>query len=129
MRMVGRVDYDETRFANITAWVSGRLERLFVDYTGVTVKQGDHMVQLYSPELLSAQEELIQAIRAGEPVKIVCWGDSVTAGQVLVVLEAMKMEHHISAPFDGAVTEVPISVGEQVENGALLLTIEESTDE
>lgn len=52
-------------------------------------------------------------------------GDRVTAGQVLVVLEAMKMEHHISAPFDGTVTEVPIGVGDQVENGALLLTIDE----
>jgi propionyl-CoA carboxylase alpha chain len=52
-------------------------------------------------------------------------GDTVTAGQVLVVLEAMKMEHHISAPVDGTVTEVPIAIGEQLENGALLLTIEE----
>ncbi|MEM9521197.1 MAG: biotin carboxylase N-terminal domain-containing protein [Actinomycetota bacterium] len=50
-------------------------------------------------------------------------GDVVGAGQVLVVLEAMKMEHHISAPFDGEVTEVPIAVGDQVDNGALLLTI------
>ena len=53
-------------------------------------------------------------------------GDTVEAGQVLVVLEAMKMEHHISAPFDGVVTEVPIAVGDQVDNGALLLTIEEA---
>ena len=52
-------------------------------------------------------------------------GDAVEAGQVLVVLEAMKMEHHIAAPFAGTVTEVPIVVGEQLDNGALLLTIEE----
>ncbi len=51
--------------------------------------------------------------------------DRVEAGQVLVVLEAMKMEHHISAPFDGTVTDLPIAVGQQVDNGALLLTIEE----
>ena len=56
-------------------------------------------------------------------------GDIVAAGQVLVVLEAMKMEHHITAPFDGTVTELPIAVGDQVENGALLLTIEESADD
>ena len=52
-------------------------------------------------------------------------GDTVEPGQVLVVLEAMKMEHHITAPFDGTVTELPITAGGQVENGALLLTIEE----
>ncbi len=64
VRMVGKVAYDETRLAYVTAWVGGRLERLYVDYTGVTVSQGDHMVELYSPELLSAQEELLQARRA-----------------------------------------------------------------
>ena len=56
-------------------------------------------------------------------------GDTVEAGQVLVVLEAMKMEHHITAPFNGTVTELPIAVGDQVENGALLLTIEEPADD
>ena len=56
-------------------------------------------------------------------------GDTVAAGQVLVVLEAMKMEHHITAPFKGTVTELPIAVGDQVENGALLLTIEEPAND
>jgi propionyl-CoA carboxylase alpha chain len=50
-------------------------------------------------------------------------GDSVRAGQVLVVLEAMKMEHPLSAAEDGIVTEVRVSAGEQVENGALLLVV------
>lgn len=61
--MVGKVDFDETRVTSITAWVAGRLERLFVDYTGVPVSEGDHMVVLYSPELLSAQEDLLSAAR------------------------------------------------------------------
>ncbi len=51
-------------------------------------------------------------------------GSSVEARQVLVVLEAMKMEHHVAAPFDGTVTEIRVSVGDQVDNGALLLMIE-----
>ncbi|MEO1059043.1 MAG: biotin/lipoyl-containing protein, partial [Actinomycetota bacterium] len=52
-------------------------------------------------------------------------GDHVAAGQILVVLEAMKMEHHISAPFDGIVTGVHIAVDNQVDSGALLLTLED----
>ena len=51
VRMVGKVDYDETRLGYLTAWVPGRLDRLYVDYTGVEVKKGDHMVSIYSPEL------------------------------------------------------------------------------
>ena len=64
IRLVGTIDYDETRLTHITAWVPGRIDRMFVDYTGITVKKGDHMLELYSPELISAQEELIQATRS-----------------------------------------------------------------
>jgi len=61
--MVGRVDYDETRLGYITAWVAGRLDRLYVDYTGIDVKKGDHLVSIYSEQLYSAQTELIQGLR------------------------------------------------------------------
>ena len=56
-------------------------------------------------------------------------GDDVTAGQTLVVLEAMKMEHHVNAPADGRVAEVRVVKGQQVENGAVLLVFEESADD
>lgn len=68
VRMVGKVDYDETRVKNITAWVPGRIDRLYVDFTGITVSKGDHMVDLYSPELISAQAELLQALKAAAGV-------------------------------------------------------------
>jgi Cu(I)/Ag(I) efflux system membrane fusion protein len=69
IRMVGKIDYDESRVKYITAWVPGRIDRLYVDYTGVTVNMGDHMVYLYSPELLSAQAELLQAAKAAENIR------------------------------------------------------------
>ncbi len=69
VRMVGKIDYDETRLKYITAWVPGRLDRLYVDYTGVSVNKGDHMVYLYSPELLSAQEELLQSLTVVKELK------------------------------------------------------------
>jgi propionyl-CoA carboxylase alpha chain len=50
-------------------------------------------------------------------------GDSVSAGQLLVLMEAMKMEHQIAATFDGAVVEVCVAVGDQVDNGELLVII------
>jgi propionyl-CoA carboxylase alpha chain len=51
-------------------------------------------------------------------------GDAVRAGDTLVILEAMKMEHPIRAPADGIVMEIRVAVGDQVENGALLLVVE-----
>ena len=62
VRMVGKVVYDESKVSYITAWVPGRLDRLYVDYTGIEVNEGDHLVNLYSPDLLQAQEELISAL-------------------------------------------------------------------
>ena len=49
--------------------------------------------------------------------------DSVTAGQLLVLMEAMKMEHQIVATFDGTVADVRVAVGDQVDNGELLVII------
>ena len=63
VRLDGKVDYDETRIAKIAAWVPGRIERLFVDFTGETVKRGDPLVMLYSPELVAAQQELLIGLK------------------------------------------------------------------
>lgn len=54
-------------------------------------------------------------------------GQSVAAGQVLVVLEAMKMQHQIAAPVAGVVAAVAVSPGAQVSAGDLLVEIEEQT--
>jgi Cu(I)/Ag(I) efflux system membrane fusion protein len=62
--MVGQVEVDETRLAYITAYVAGRLDRMFVDTTGITVREGDHLAEIYSPDLLVARQELIEARRA-----------------------------------------------------------------
>ena len=55
-------------------------------------------------------------------------GDSVEAGEALVVLEAMKMEHTLTSPRDGIIAEVMATVGEQVEDGAILLALVEQSD-
>ncbi len=69
LSLSGKVQYDETKLSTITAWVPGRIDRLYIDYTGSTVRRGEHLAELYSPELVSTQEELIQAIRAVAELK------------------------------------------------------------
>ncbi|UOR16607.1 acetyl/propionyl/methylcrotonyl-CoA carboxylase subunit alpha [Qipengyuania aquimaris] len=68
------------------------------------------------------------AILAPMPGKViavdVAEGDTVTAGQRLMVLEAMKMEHALTAPFDGTVTELSASQGAQVQVEAVLAVVE-----
>jgi membrane fusion protein, copper/silver efflux system len=69
VNLVGKIDFDESRIQNIAAWVPGRIDRLYVDFTGTTVRKGDHLVYLYSPELVSSQAELIEAIKSLENIK------------------------------------------------------------
>ncbi len=64
LELVGKVEVAETRLSTVTAWTAGRLDTLFVNYTGIPVKTGEHMVSLYSPELLTAQTQLSEGIRA-----------------------------------------------------------------
>jgi membrane fusion protein, copper/silver efflux system len=144
VRMVGKVDYDETKLATITAWIPGRLDRLFVDYTGVPVRKGDHLVSLYSPELLSAQEELLQAIRAVENIKdsnldimrrtteatlkaarekLGLWG--LTSEQIAEIEQRGTPADHMTiyAPSGGIVIHKNAMEGMYVKEGARIYTI------
>ncbi|MCZ6634627.1 MAG: efflux RND transporter periplasmic adaptor subunit [bacterium] len=62
VRTVGRVDYDETRITDVNTKVMGWVEKLFVNYTGQEVKKGQPLLEIYSPELVAAQEEYLTAL-------------------------------------------------------------------
>ena len=62
-RTVGRVAVDQTSVHHINVKVAGFVERIYVDYVGKLVKAGDPLFSIYSPELLSVQEEYLLALR------------------------------------------------------------------
>ena len=140
VRMVGKVDYDETKVANITAWVPGRLDRLFVDFTGVTVRKGDHLVYMYSPDLVVAQRELIQAWqtynRLGEASRELTESNLRSAQEKLRLLGVLpeqieeikrlgKPTDHLTiyAPSGGIVIEKVANEGMYVQTGSKIYTI------
>lgn len=63
IRTTGKVDFDETKVTTITTKIMGWVEKLFVDYTGKYISKGQPLFEIYSPELVSTQEEYLQAIR------------------------------------------------------------------
>jgi propionyl-CoA carboxylase alpha chain len=73
--------------------------------------------QVAEGSLLAPMPGSVIALRASA-------GDAVTAGQPVVVIEAMKMQHTITAPYDGLVAEVPVTVGAQVGAGDVLAVVE-----
>ena len=64
IRTVGRVDYDEKRIVTVSPKIGGWIEDLYVDFTGKFVNQEDPLLTIYSPELVSTQEEYLIALRA-----------------------------------------------------------------
>jgi len=64
IRTVGRLAYDETSIARVYPKISGWIDQVYVDFTGKAVKQGQPLLSLYSPDLVTAQQELIIAQKA-----------------------------------------------------------------
>ena len=144
VRLVGKVDYDETAIRTISAWVPGRIDRLYVDYTGVRVSEGDHLVWLYSPELLTAQEELLAAAErlettAGERSeflatsnrdayssareKLLLWG--LTEAQVTEIESRGTASDRVelTSPSSGVVIEKLLDEGAYVQTGTHIYRI------
>jgi membrane fusion protein, copper/silver efflux system len=78
IRTVGTVDYDERRIRQVNLRISGWITDLFVDYTGKFVKKEDPLFTLYSPDLVSTQQEYLLAKKTLERVKASASGGTVT---------------------------------------------------
>jgi len=63
IRAVGRIEYDESKLVTINSKVEGWIERLYVNYTGKYVKEGEPLAEVYSPELLATQLEYLNLLK------------------------------------------------------------------
>jgi membrane fusion protein, copper/silver efflux system len=63
IRLPGRVAVDERRISYVTTHFEGRVQNVQIDYTGAPISEGEVMATIYSPELVSAQRELLEAVR------------------------------------------------------------------
>ncbi len=141
----GSFRFSDGATARIHAWneggidveIAGRRSRARVtrsrDRLIVQGPDGDIVFTELPRFVLPGDEETAGGFVAQMPGKVidlrVALGDVVRAGDTVIVLEAMKMEHPMRATEDGVVTEVRVSVGEQVEAGALLLVVEAAAQE
>ena len=99
--------------------------------SGSRVRDGD-VALIERPRFAAAgaAEQVAGGLAAPMPGKIisveVTTGQDVAAGQLLLILEAMKMEHRVLAPRDGVVGEIRAAAGDQVGGGDLLVVLEEA---
>ncbi len=69
LHTVSTIDYAEPRVGDITLKIDAWLEKLYVDYEGQSVRRGDRLFDVYSPELVSTQEEFLISLRAWQEAK------------------------------------------------------------
>lgn len=130
IRLYGKITPDERSLQSQTAHVSGRIEKLNVDFTGETVRAGQTLATLYSPELFTAQQELLEAIKMQQPAliqaareKLRLW--KMTDSQITAIEESGSTSPttEIQANVSGIVMTKRISQGDYVSQGAVLFDI------
>jgi Cu(I)/Ag(I) efflux system membrane fusion protein len=80
----GAIDYDETRLAQVTSYTAGRIEKLHVEFTGDTVRRGQAIAQIYSPELYSTQQEYLLALANRDRMREGGFAEARSAADALV---------------------------------------------
>ena len=131
IRLVGKLEYDETREQSLTARFPARIDTLYVNYTGVPVKRGEHLAEVYSPDLLSTQRELQtsyqrapdSSITMAAREKLRLWG--LLPEQIDALLASGKVQDHfeLRAPIEGVVVAKEVKEGDYVKTGEPLFRI------
>lgn len=144
IRTVGLVEYDEPNRFTVTAKISGWIERLHVDQLGQTVRKGEPLLEIYSPELVSAQEEYLLALDnhaslVGSRFPEIAQGASrlleaarrrlslwdISAAQIERLAESRQVRRTLTlhAPYQGVVTAKMMNEGGYVKPGMPLFEI------
>ncbi|MBM3890390.1 MAG: efflux RND transporter periplasmic adaptor subunit [Verrucomicrobia bacterium] len=144
VRTSARIVANETRLWRVTTKIAGWVDKLFVNYTGQEVKKGEPLLTLYSPELVSAQEEYLIALRGRQQMAASSDPNAVTSADALLASARRRLELWdisadqierlgktrqvekfltLYAPASGVVTEKNILAGQQITAGDPLMVI------
>jgi membrane fusion protein, copper/silver efflux system len=138
IRAIGELSCDEGALRTLSAYVDGRLDRLYADYTGVVVKKGDQLALVYSPRLYTGQVELLVAKQAAEDnpkaslnrtgkldrtlyettrQRLIELGMTAPQIQQLEQSGEANSRIHLCAPISGTVIEKFVEEGQYVKEG------------
>lgn len=144
LRTIGRVHIDEQGQYNINSKIAGWVERLFVNVTGQQVKAGQPLLELYSPQLVSAQQELLLAARyrhnldpkadsalresadrlfESARIRLQRWDITTAQIDALLKRDEVRKTMTLYAPHNGVVTMKNVREGEAVKAGQTLLEL------
>jgi len=132
VRLYGKVQADERLLQNQVAHISGRIEKLMVNFTGEPVRQGQTLAVIYSPELITAQQELLEAAKSKQnqpeiyeaaKEKLKQW--KLSDAQISQIERTGKVKNNfeVYSNTSGIVTAKRVNTGDYVSQGAVLFDI------
>ncbi len=140
----GKVSWDERRLTRVSARIAGRVERLHADFTGARITSGEPLLDIYSPDLVSAQREYLLALEGTEHAvegslpesrsmmtglrdasraRLALWGLSDRQISELERSRQPKKIVTINSPASGVIMERLVTVGQYVNEGAPLFSV------
>ncbi len=132
----GELHVDERRLAELTARFGGRIEELFVNFTGQKVRKGQKLATIYSPDLVSAQREIIEASKFKEDnsslykaarAKLKAWDLSESQIDQIIASGEPDVNFDILSPISGTITMRHVALGDYVKEGTALFKVADLT--
>jgi len=132
VRLYGKIQADERLLQNQVAHVSGRIEKLMVNFTGEPVHKGQLLAMIYSPDLITAQQELLEAAKSklsqpeiyeASKEKLMQW--MLTDRQIAQIENSgrVKMNFEVYSNTSGIVTAKRVATGDHVSEGSVLFEV------
>jgi Cu(I)/Ag(I) efflux system membrane fusion protein len=132
VRLYGKVQADERLFESQTVHFPGRIERLFINFTGESVVKGQLLAEIYSPELITAQQELLETVKTKQlqpelyeasKEKLRQW--KLTDEQILKIESSGVIQNNfeVLSNTSGTVTARRVNTGDHVSQGTVLFDI------
>jgi len=127
IKLSGKLDFDETRVRRISAWMNGRIEKLGVDFTGIEISKNNKLMEIYSPELISAQQEFLSSIgtsiESASSEKLLLLGLNNQQIENIKTSGNIQQTIEILSPITGTVVKLSVSEGDYVKTGSSIATI------
>lgn len=132
IHLPGKVAVNQNLVSNVTAHFPGRVRELYVDYTGDYVRKGQRLASIYSPELITAQRELLETARFKEQNprlyesarrKLMLWEFPEETIDAIVESGEVMEELDFFAPVSGFVSEISISREDHIREGSVMYRI------
>jgi membrane fusion protein, copper/silver efflux system len=132
LQLSGKIQPNEQRIKSIAANFSGRIDQLFVSFTGQEVKKGQKLATIYSPDLVNAQKELLETVKIKDrqPAlhqaareKLRLW--KISEAQIMAIETSGQVESQfdVFADVSGIVTGRNVSLGDFVSRGSVLFEV------